>query len=944
MRLKQQQRASGTSSPLSRPAPRSPSEFSFRTEVSAQADAPDYLRAVRVRLEEESIAPEDEGALESLPLTQGHLTAPAQSSRVLADIFEKVKGSIGSGLVQVGNVLGARAEKALTETSYMLPLYSTVEMNEVMSKKYDLLNELSQSCMLLGEAQEKEKEFNAMRAYVEQLEGNVRDLNDALENAAHTRDSLQFKCKAAETEASVLKAEQAQDREVLSAAKSEAAQCQQKVTELVCELAHKEKCVAEGAGLVQRLTAELQRYESALAEEVQKVKEEGAADMARLQSEQADRERAAAARLLASAQESVQLESKVQSLTEKLSAAERDRDHCMAELEVLQEMAAADKQSATSEFARLREAMASQQYLYKEQLIKQDAQFHALKRELSEAQAGLATITDLHHSAEHEKAQLKSRLSAASAEIHQLTTRYAVCQGDLRSAEEAVAQQKALAEEAQTKLKEQQVQLVVSASEHGMLSDQAKMAELTVSALHSEIAMLRREIDEQRDLTKIKNIEVMTAISKYNTLEESQLVLKAELEEVQRRLAQNLQDNQEEVSLLEGTIAALREDSATQGVLLQTTREAHAAKQDSLKTECTVAMQQKQSEIDALQAQHNDLLEALGDLKASHEALKDAHSALQLNANTSQSSLAQEVVALKRALADAEEAFASSLQLRDSEITSVRSKSDCVESTLALVRTEMSRVVAEYKAEIQRKDSELVALVESRDLVTDQLEAQSKSFEEALQVAKQRYDQREKDFISALRLAEDTQDSRRSELHQQLAESREQYAEQTARAAELQQKLSTAELAVTTSTEKVDRLGRAVGMLSEELTAAKAEIAELETKETASSSSAKQSAAALAELRGELATIRETHATTLSELEKAKTQLRNAGCDSAARAVAHEADLAMLQVRSLSVVPLLFPSNIINHIKTSLLCRPKWSKLRLRWLPVKAHARLTRTA
>jgi chromosome segregation ATPase len=561
--------------------------------------------------------------------------------------------------------------------------------------------------------------------------------------------------------------------------------------------------------------------------------------------------------------------------------------------------------------------MASQQYLYKEQLIKQDAQFHALKRELSEAQAGLATITDLHHAAEHEKAQLKSCLSSANAEIHQLTTRYAVCQGDLRSAQEATAQQKALAEEAQKKLNEQQVQLVVSASEHGMLSDQAKMAELTVSALHSEIAMLRREIDEQRDLTKLKNIEVMTAISKYNTLEETQLVLRTELEEVQKRLAQNLQDNQEEISLLEGTIAALREDGAAQHALLQAERDAHAAELQRLQAECAVArqclhddeaeklslaaaneitLQQKQEEIDVLQAQHDDLLEALGNLKSSHEALKDEHAALTLNASTSQSSLAQEVVALKRALVDAEEAFASSLQLRDSEITSVRSKSDCVESTLALVRAEMSRVVAEYKAEIQRKDAELVALVESRNLVTDQLEAQGTSFEQALQAAKQRFDQREMDFISALRLAEDTQDSLRSDLHQQLSESKEQCTAQVALVAELRQKLFTAEQTVSSSAEEVDRLGGAVGLLSEELTVAKAEIAELEAKEAAAVEGAQLSAGAMTQVREELSLLRDAHASTVAELEKARTQLRNAGCDYAARSVAHEADLALMQV------------------------------------------------
>jgi hypothetical protein len=53
----------------------------------------------------------------------------------------------------MGTVVGDRAERVLHNTAERLPRFSVKEMGEVMTKKHTLLSELSQSYMIIGQAE-----------------------------------------------------------------------------------------------------------------------------------------------------------------------------------------------------------------------------------------------------------------------------------------------------------------------------------------------------------------------------------------------------------------------------------------------------------------------------------------------------------------------------------------------------------------------------------------------------------------------------------------------------------------------------------------------------------------------------------------------------------------------------------------------------------------------
>ena len=56
--------------------------------------------------------------------------------------------ALGHSVATVASVVGESAEKILENS---VPLYSTIQMQDIMSKKHSLLRELSHTCMLLGE-------------------------------------------------------------------------------------------------------------------------------------------------------------------------------------------------------------------------------------------------------------------------------------------------------------------------------------------------------------------------------------------------------------------------------------------------------------------------------------------------------------------------------------------------------------------------------------------------------------------------------------------------------------------------------------------------------------------------------------------------------------------------------------------------------------------------
>lgn len=885
LRLKQQQRASGSLSPVVSRVHTPTRTHQARTPLihlpaGASAGSADIRNAEQLmeplehlRMSEcESIVPEqqeEEGREEELPQMQlpvvphraAHHHPHETQQSAFAHILDRVRGSIGTGLVQVGSVLGARAEKALADTSHLLPLYSTTEMNQVMTKKYDLLSELSHSCMLLGEAEAKEKAYAEQLAHMRALEDQVSDLQTALEEAQQSKESLQFKVKAAETEVSVLKVEKAEDKELLSTYQAEIKQQNEQLTAQAAQISTMDE-----------------RLSSATAENNH------------LRSEWRDREGLWQTQLLTVQEENRVYREQAQSCTATLQAAQAERDHSVAELEVLQEMAAADKQAAMSEFARLREGMASQQYLYKEQLIKHDAEMHQLRRALSEAQSGLEAITELHKASEHAKAQLETKVASASAEVLQLTAKYTMCQQDLRASEEAKEYNRKLAVQAQSQLKEQQMQLVISSSEHGMLSDQARLAALTVEALHSEINMLRRDLEVQRDEISQKGIELKTATTKQHGAEELIESLRTEMATALANSADDLQGKDEEIDQLKQTLDMLRQDRAneTEDLTRLTAERDSCAREVSELKEVSATSSARVSELSAqlgaatqkirdLEQEKMELVEARqtvvaemnSDMDAMKSILSNQLSAMQTEKAAEAAVSSDIITSLKRNFSEAEAQFHTALQQRDSELSSVRSKASCVEDTLSQVRQEMTRLSAEHRQQLARKDDEIVALAEKYQQAEARARELSASHDKAMSSATQRFEQREKEFLSALSLAEDTQDSLRSDLHQQLSQTSKQCTEQSLLIKDLQAKLQESLVVASSKADEITLRVEEIALLRSEVQDKAAQIALLESKATVAADAAKQSSAQMAKIKEDVAALKQQLQAKSAEADKA---------------------------------------------------------------------------
>ena len=95
----------------------------------------------------------------------------------LQRVLSNVGSSLGAGLISVGSVVGshaadaagkvgavvgAQAESLLSSTAQMVPRFSAHDMGQVMSRKHVLLNELSSSCLQLGQLEEKQREMTGL--------------------------------------------------------------------------------------------------------------------------------------------------------------------------------------------------------------------------------------------------------------------------------------------------------------------------------------------------------------------------------------------------------------------------------------------------------------------------------------------------------------------------------------------------------------------------------------------------------------------------------------------------------------------------------------------------------------------------------------------------------------------------------------------------------------
>lgn len=108
--------------------------------------------------------------------------------------------------IHVTHALGHRAEHIVAQTTQRFPLYSSLDMKHMVQNKYDLLQELSRSVVVLGELEEKQKLFtDKIQLYEEKmvqmqsLESENQRLETQLQHVNATVYVLEKECASSNT-------------------------------------------------------------------------------------------------------------------------------------------------------------------------------------------------------------------------------------------------------------------------------------------------------------------------------------------------------------------------------------------------------------------------------------------------------------------------------------------------------------------------------------------------------------------------------------------------------------------------------------------------------------------------------------------------------------------------------------------------------------------------
>lgn len=329
-------------------------------------------------------------------------------------VLGNIGASIGASILTIGNVLGnvigERAERMVVNTAEKMPRYNMNEMDQVVMKKQKLLHELSQSCYLLGAAEESKKSLSTQ---VEELKANELEisanLNSALEKIAHL-----------ENENLALKSEKTDILSNLQSVESELVSVNTElniVTESQSSMSLRIIDLTADANMKQHDLTDLRETLNLKEEELQQALSDLAAEVnlrsLDQKSFQIDMERALAE------QKSIrsELESTFERANMQLEEVENARDSALVELEVLRDSVQADRTAYEAEQQRARENIKVQQELYKEQLLQKEEDIFLQKKEISDLKASLSELKKFKADAELYKVEMNNKINDAICDL-----------------------------------------------------------------------------------------------------------------------------------------------------------------------------------------------------------------------------------------------------------------------------------------------------------------------------------------------------------------------------------------------------------------------------------------------------------------------------------------------------------------------------------------------
>jgi chromosome segregation ATPase len=347
-----------------------------------------------------------------------------------------VGSNLGSKIVQVGSVLGHSVLAAATVVSQSaerimdtaIPMYSEEQMDDIMNKKDTLLRELSQTCMMLGVSEQKQ-----------------RDLEDQLNMLRHTEERAEDSRRLAEEryrlacsrfeEASLELAAVQADRDAWSArahaAETEMEDMRAKVRSCKDTIASLKSELESSKSLLHSTTIEKAKIESSLLET-----ERNNRDMHLIVAEiKADLESERSAHIADTSSWNMQfdrMDEEQQKLREELKLAldeaasrfkaiEGQRDDALKECDILKELMETYRVAHDAEMSRMKENVNAQQQWQKERLKERDDEINRLRRELEILNSRSNELSEQLAVRSTENTDLSQRLLRAEAETAVVT-------------------------------------------------------------------------------------------------------------------------------------------------------------------------------------------------------------------------------------------------------------------------------------------------------------------------------------------------------------------------------------------------------------------------------------------------------------------------------------------------------------------------------------------
>eukprot|EP01038_Epipyxis_sp_PR26KG_P009189 gene9189-12393_t len=486
-------------------------------------------------------------------------------SRDITNIIGMVGGTIGTGLISVGsvvgshavdaalsvgNVIGEQAEKVIIKTSEYIPIYSSAEMNHMMTLKNELLNELSKSCLMLGEAEERERQLSLQSAEIKKREdllvslrssdtyklGTLSTKVDTLEH--HLSESLveverlSIKLQNAEAEVVLLRNEHNEDINTIEKLLKE-----QNILKI------------QNDTLADQLDQQIQNVIS-LEENCEAIQKELASALTENHTQK------------------VSTESTLTRFTNEVEYLKSERELKVSEIESLRQLFNNTVERSQSEEQSLKQELHQIKAQSNERIMETENKSHSIKQEISELKARLSAMTALHQQTETEKIALQMKLMEQQAENNKLTN--------------SSEQVKLSFENATNEMEKTKVEFRKAIEKY---NDELKVSSAKIKEVKAESSHLKEKLSNQQNAIQEKD----NIISSNNHALQSLEYLKSELENKLDQKEKEAIEMKNQLEFLHASIENLRIENI------------------SINTEYNHTLQQKNKTLNILESRKEEL-------------------------------------------------------------------------------------------------------------------------------------------------------------------------------------------------------------------------------------------------------------------------------------------------------------------------------------------------